>query len=437
MLESTRIKTEIPGPKSRALMERRRSAVSSGVGIATPMFAQEAKGALLTDVDGNTFIDFGGGIGVMNVGHADPRVVEAVKEQVERFTHTCFYVTEYEPYIELAEGLNALVPGDFEKRSFLINSGAEAVENAVKIARSYTGRPAVLAFENAFHGRTLLAMSLTSKANPYKKSFGPFAPEVYRVPAPYPYRGPSEEEWFAAFERAMVNIDVGSVAAAIVEPISGEGGFIPFPDSCLRQLREFCDEHGIVLIADEIQTGFGRTGKMFAVEHAGVVPDLVTTAKSLGGGLPIGGVTGRAEIMDSVHVGGLGTTYGGNPLACAAALAVIRAFEEDDLLSRANAVGERALAAMREIQERHQDFVGDVRGRGAMVAMELVKDAQSKTPDKERTGKIVEAALQEGLLLLTAGQFGNVIRILMPFAITDDELEEGLEILGRAVDAAA
>jgi 4-aminobutyrate aminotransferase/(S)-3-amino-2-methylpropionate transaminase len=282
-----------------------------------------------------------------------------------------------------------------------------------------------------------MAMTLTSKANPYKKSFGPFAPEVYRVPAPYPYRGPSEEEWFAAFGRAMVNVDVGSVAAAIVEPVSGEGGFIPWPDSCMRQLREFCDEHGIVLIADEIQTGFGRTGKMFALEHSGVVPDLVTTAKSLGGGLPIGGVTGRAQIMDSVHVGGLGTTYGGNPLACAAALAVIRAFEEDDLLSRANAVGERALAAMREIQERHSDFVGDVRGRGAMVAMELVKDAESKTPDKERTGRIVEAALQEGLLLLTAGQFGNVIRVLMPFAITDEELEEGLEILGRAVDAAA
>ncbi|MCA1688416.1 MAG: 4-aminobutyrate--2-oxoglutarate transaminase [Actinobacteria bacterium] len=437
MLESTRIKTEIPGPKSRALMERRRGAVSSGVGIATPIFAQEAKGALLTDVDGNTFIDFGGGIGVMNVGHADPRVVAAVKDQVERFTHTCFYVTEYEPYIELAERLNSLVPGDFEKRSFFVNSGAEAVENAVKIARSYTKRPAILAFENAFHGRTLLAMSLTSKANPYKKSFGPFAPEVYRVPAPYPYRGPSEEEWFAVFERALVNIDVGSVAAAIVEPVAGEGGFIPFPDSCLQRLREFCDENGILLIADEIQTGFGRTGKMFCVEHSGVVPDLLTTAKSLGGGLPIGGVTGRAEIMDSVHVGGLGTTYGGNPLACAAALAVLEAFEEEDLLARANVIGERVMGAMREIQEQHSDFVGDVRGRGPMVAMELVQDPESKAPDKERTGRIVEAALQEGLLLLTAGQYSNVIRTLMPFVITDEQLDEGLSILGRAVDAAA
>ena len=437
MLESKRIKTEIPGPKSRALMERRHRAVSAGVGIATPMFAQEAKGALLTDVDGNTFIDFGGGIGVLNVGHADARVVEAVKDQVERFTHTCFYVTEYEPYIELAEKLNALVPGDFEKRSFFVNSGAEAVENAVKIARSYTGRQAILAFENAFHGRTLLAMSLTSKANPYKKSFGPFAPEIYRVPAPYSYRGPSEDEWFAAFERALVNVDVGSVAAAIVEPVSGEGGFIPFPDSCMRRLREYCDEQGILLISDEIQTGFGRTGKMFAIEHSGVVPDLVTTAKSLGGGLPIAGVTGKAEIMDSIHAGGLGTTYGGNPLACAAALAVIRAFEEDDLLERANAVGERSMTAMREIQDRHPDFIGDVRGRGAMVAMELVKDGESKTPDKERTGGIVAAALQEGLLLLTAGQYSNVIRVLMPLSITDEELEEGLSILGRVVDSVA
>jgi 4-aminobutyrate aminotransferase/(S)-3-amino-2-methylpropionate transaminase len=437
MLESTRIKTEIPGPRSRALMERRKGAVSSGVGIATPIFASEAKGALLTDVDGNTFIDFGGGIGVMNVGHADPRVVAAVKEQVERFTHTCFYVTEYEPYVELAERLNALVPGDFEKRSFFVNSGAEAVENSIKIARAYTGRPAVLAFDNAFHGRTLLAMTLTSKANPYKKSFGPFAPEVYRVPAPYSYRGPSEEEWFTAFERTLVNIDVGSVAAAIVEPVSGEGGFIPLPDSCLLRLREFCDEHGILLIADEIQTGFGRTGKMFCVEHSGVVPDLVTTAKSIAGGLPIGGVTGRAEIMDSVHVGGLGTTYGGNPIACTAALAVLEAFEEEDLLSRANVIGERVMGAMREIQENHPDFVGDVRGRGAMLAMEFVKDPESKTPDKDRTGRIVEAALQEGLLLLTAGQYSNVIRTLMPLVITDEELEEGLSILARAVDAAA
>jgi 4-aminobutyrate aminotransferase / (S)-3-amino-2-methylpropionate transaminase / 5-aminovalerate transaminase len=444
MLESTRIKTEIPGPKSRALMERRKGSVSAGLGIATPILASEAKGALLTDVDGNTFIDFGGGIGVMNVGHADPRVVAAVKEQVEKFTHTCFYVTEYEPYIELAEKLNALVPGDFEKRSFFVNSGAEAVENAVKIARAYTGRPAIMAFENAFHGRTLLAMTLTSKVNPYKKTFGPYAPEIYRVPAPYPYRCPAGKDCSAGcrgdcfnfVERALVgSVDAGSLAAILVEPVSGEGGFIPFPDFYLQQLRELCDEYGILLIADEIQTGFGRTGKMFCVEHSGVVPDLVTTAKSLGGGLPIGGVSGKAEIMDSVHVGGLGTTYGGNPLACAAALAVLETFEEEDLLARANVIGERVVGALREIQENHPDFVGDVRGRGAMVAMELVKDPESRAPDKERTAKIVEAALQEGLLLLTAGQYSNVIRTLMPLVITDEDLEEGLSILARAVDA--
>jgi 4-aminobutyrate aminotransferase / (S)-3-amino-2-methylpropionate transaminase / 5-aminovalerate transaminase len=446
MLESTRIKTEIPGPKSRALMERRKEAVSAGLGIATPIFASGAKGALLTDVDGNTFIDFGGGIGVMNVGHSDPRVVAAVKEQVEKFTHTCFYVTEYEPYVELAEKLNALVPGDFEKRSFFVNSGAEAVENSVKIARAYTKRPAIIAFENAFHGRTLLAMSLTSKVNPYKKTFGPFAPEVYRVPAPYPYRCPAgkdcsggcQGDCFNFIERAFVGgVDPSSVAAILVEPVSGEGGFLPFPDFYLRRLREVCDEYGILLIADEIQTGFGRTGRMFCVEHSGVVSDLLITAKSIAGGLPIGGVTGKAEIMDSVHVGGLGTTYGGNPIACAAALAVLKTFEEEDLLSFANVIGERVVGAMREIQENHPDFVGDVRGRGAMLAMEFVKDPESKTPDKERTSRVVEAALQEGLLLLTAGQYGNVIRTLMPFVITDEELEEGLSILARAVDAAA
>ncbi len=446
MLDSARIKTEIPGPKSRALMERRHKAVTSGVGIATPMFAEEAKGALLTDVDGNTFIDFGGGIGVMNIGHANSRVVEAVREKAGQVTHTCFYVTEYEEYIELAERLNALVPGDFEKRSFFVNSGAEAVENAVKIARYYTGRPGVIAFENSFHGRTMLAMTLTGKTDPYKKGFGPFVPEVYRVPSPYTYRCPAgrdcsggcQGDCFGSIEKAFVStVHPSSVAAIIVEPVSGEGGFIPFPDFYLRQLRELCDEHGIVMIVDEVQTGFGRTGKMFAIEHSGVEPDIMTTAKSMGGGLPIAGVTGRAEIMDSVHAGGLGTTYGGNPIACAAALAVLDTFEEEDLLTQANALGEKVMSAMRDIQERHPDFVGDVRGLGPMAAMEFVTDAASKTPDKERNAKIVQAALQEGLLLLTAGQYSNCIRTLMPLNIADDELEEGLAILGRAVDSVA
>lgn len=444
MLDSTRIKTEIPGPRSRALMERRKAAVSEGIGIATPVFVEEAHGALLTDVDGNTFIDFAGGIGVLNVGHTDPRVVERIKAQVDKFTHTCFYVNHYEPYVELAERLNALVPGDSEKRSMFVNSGAEAVENAVKISRSYTGRNGILAFENAFHGRTLLSMSLTSKVEPYKKGFGPFAPEIYRVAAPYPYRCPvgrdcsggCRGDCFEAVERSLIGgVDAESLAAVIVEPVSGEGGFIPFPDFYLRQLREFCDRHGVLLIADEVQTGFGRTGKMFAMEHSGVEPDLLTTAKSLAGGMPLGGVTGKREIMDSVHPGGLGTTYGGNPLSCAAALGVLEAFEEEDLLARANAVGERVMDALHDLQAKHPNLVGDVRGRGPMAAMELVKDPESKTPDKERTAQIVENALQEGLMLLTAGQYGNVIRVLMPFAISDAELEEGLAILERAVTA--
>ena len=446
MLDSARIKTEIPGPKSRALMERRHRAVTSGVGIATPMFAEEAKGALLTDVDGNTFIDFGGGIGVMNIGHANGRVVEAVKSKAEQLTHTCFYVTEYEEYIELAERLNAIVPGSSEKRSFFVNSGAEAVENAVKIARYYTGRPAVIAFENSFHGRTMFAMTLTGKTDPYKKGFGPFVPEVYRVPSPYAYRCPAgrdcsggcQGDCFGSIEKAFVStVHPSSVAAIIVEPVSGEGGFIPFPDFYLKQLRELCDEHGIVMIVDEVQTGYGRTGKMFAIEHSGVEPDIMTTAKSMGGGLPIAGVTGKAEIMDSVHAGGLGTTYGGNPLACAAALAVLDTFEEEDLLAQGVRLGEKVMSALREIQERPPDFVGDVRGLGPMAAMEFVTDAQTKTPDKERNAKIVQAALQEGLLLLTAGQYSNCIRTLMPLNIADDELEEGLAILGRAIDSVA
>ncbi|WP_273847133.1 4-aminobutyrate--2-oxoglutarate transaminase [Rubrobacter calidifluminis] len=446
MLKERKIRTEIPGPKSRALMERRRKAVSAGLGTALPIWVREAHGALVEDVDGNTFIDFGGGIGVLNAGHTNPVVVEAVKEQVERLTHTCYYVSQYEPYLELAEKLNALVPGDFEKRSFFCNSGAEAVENAIKVARAYTGRPAVIAFENAFHGRTFMAMSLTSKVSPYKKSFGPYAPEVYRVPAPYAYRCPAGKDCsggcrgdcLGALDKLFVSyVDPRSVAAIIIEPVAGEGGFIPVPDFYLRRLREICDEYGIVLIIDEVQTGFGRTGKMFAIEHSGVEPDLLTTAKSLGGGLPIAGVTGRAEIMDGIHTGGLGTTYGGNPLACVAALAVLKTFEEEDLLSRANVIGERTMTAMREMQRKHPDFVGDVRGLGAMVAMELVKDSESREPDRERTAGIVEAALQEGLMLLTAGQYDNVIRTLTPLVITDEQLDEGLTILARAVDSVA
>ena len=442
MLNSTRIKTEIPGPESRALMERKRHAVPRGWANAIPVFVKEARGALVTDVDGNTFIDFAGGIGAVNVGHADPRLVEAVREQVGNYVHTAFQAAPYEPFVELAEKLNALVPGDFEKKTIFANSGSEAVENAVKIARAHTGREAVLAFENGLHGRTLLTMTLTSKAGPYKDGFGPFAPEVYRVPAPYPYRCPAGEDCsggcrgdcFGFVERVLGDeVDVENLAAIIVEPVSGEGGFIPFPDFYLRRLRELCDEHGALLVADEIQTGFGRTGTMFAIEHSGVTPDLLTTSKSLAGGLPLSAVVGRAEVMDSVEPGGLGGTFGGNPVTCAAALAVLQVFEEEKLLSRANAIGERVMAALHDMQQKHPDVIGDVRGRGPMVAMELAKDPESHAPDRERAARVVANALKNGLLLLTAGQQGNVIRTLMPLPITDDELEEGLSIFARAV----
>ncbi|MCA1719252.1 MAG: 4-aminobutyrate--2-oxoglutarate transaminase [Actinobacteria bacterium] len=427
-------------------MERKRRAVPRGWANAIPVFVKEARGALVTDVDGNTFIDFAGGIGAVNVGHADPRLVEAVREQVGNYVHTAFQAAPYEPFVELAEKLNALVPGGFEKKTIFANSGSEAVENAVKVARAHTSREAVLAFENGLHGRTLLTMTLTSKAGPYKDGFGPFAPEVYRVPAPYSYRCPAGEDCsggcrgdcFGFVERALVDeVDAGNLAAIIVEPVSGEGGFIPFPDFYLRRLRKLCDEHGAMLIDDEIQTGFGRTGTMFAIEHSGVAPDLLTTSKSLAGGLPLSAVVGRAEVMDSVDPGGLGGTFGGNPVACAAALAVLQVFEEQDLLSRANAIGERVTAAMREMQQNHPDIIGEVRGRGPMAAMELVKDPESRAPDKERAAKVAENALQSGLMLLTAGQQGNVIRTLMPLPITDDELEEGLSILAHAISETA
>ena len=423
-------------------MERKRRAVSRGWANAIPVFVREARGALVTDVDGNTFIDFAGGIGATNVGHLDPRVVGAIKEQAETLVHTAFQAAPYEPFVELAEKLNALVPGRFEKKTIFANSGSEAVENAVKISRAHTGRGALLAFGNGLHGRTLLGMTLTSKIGPFKEGFGPFAPEVYRVPAPYPYRCPAGKDCSGGcrgdcfgFVEETLEGEVGAeaLAAVILEPVSGEGGFIPFPDFYLRRLRELCDEHGILLIADEIQTGFGRTGKMFAIEHSGVAPDLLTASKSLAGGMPLSAVIGRAEVMDSVEPGGLGGTFSGNPVACAAALAVLKVFEEDDLLSRAGMIGERVMGAIREMQEKYPDFIGDVRGRGPMAAMELVKDPKSRAPDKERAALVAENALQKGLMLLMAGQHANVIRTLMPLSITDDELDEGLCILDRAV----
>jgi 4-aminobutyrate aminotransferase / (S)-3-amino-2-methylpropionate transaminase / 5-aminovalerate transaminase len=412
------LKTAVPGPASRALLARRARAVPRGVPATTPIAIVHAEGAVLTDADGNRLIDFAGGIGVMNVGHGNSRVVEAVSAQLDAFTHVCFPVASYEPYIALAERMNALTPGAHDKRTLFVSSGAEAVENAVKIARSATGRQAIVCFEHAFHGRTNLAMALTAKVNPYKKGFGPFAPEIYRLP--FPSHGDFDPTVFAGL------VDPESVAAIIIELQLGEGGFIPASPSYVHSLAEFAKAHGIVFIDDEIQTGFGRTGKMFASEHYDLVPDIVICAKSLAAGLPLAAVTGRAEIMDAAQVGGLGGTYGGNPLACAAALAVLDAMEQDHIPARAARLGDKIGAQLRCFAEQDPGIV-DVRGLGAMKAIELV--------DKERTGRVLNAALERGLVLLSAGTFGNVVRILSPLTIDDEVVDEGLAVLGAALAA--
>jgi 4-aminobutyrate aminotransferase/(S)-3-amino-2-methylpropionate transaminase len=450
------IRTEIPGPKSRALLARRAAAVPRGVPAVTPIAVAHAEGAVVTDADGNRLIDFGGGIGVVNTGHRHPAVVQAVRTQLDRFAHVCFPVSTYEPYVELAERLNRLTPGDHDKRTFLVNSGAEAVENAVKVARAYTRRPAVVCFEHGFHGRTNLALALTSKAVPYKKGFGPFAPEVYRIPYPYCYRCPTAERWTslpraeggggpaegfgpswkccmadrAYFERLFAaTVDPGSVAAIVMELELGEGGFVPAPAEYMEALAAFAKAHGILFVADEIQTGFGRTGALFACEHYGLVPDIITTAKSLAGGLPLAAITGRADVMEAAEPGGLGGTYGGNPLACAAALAVLDAMERERIPERARRAGERIAARFRGWAECYP-WIGDVRGLGAMVGMELVADRESRAPDKALTDSVLAGALRRGLILLSAGTYGNVVRVLAPLTIGDDVLEEGLQVLG-------
>jgi 4-aminobutyrate aminotransferase/(S)-3-amino-2-methylpropionate transaminase len=437
------LQTEIPGPESRALLERRARAVPKGVPAVAPIAIVQAEGAVLTDADGNRLIDFAGGIGVVNTGHRHPAVTAAVRAQLDRFAHVCFPVSTYQPYVELAERLNRLTPGGHEKRTFFVNSGAEAVENAVKVARYFTGRPAVVCFEHGFHGRTNLAMALTSKVMPYKKGFGPFAPEVYRIPYPYCYRcteasaggrccmaSPARLEQILA-----TTVDPGSVAAIVLELELGEGGFVPAPAEYVRVLAAFAREHGILLVADEIQTGFGRTGKLFACEHYGLVPDLIITAKSLAGGLPLAGITGRADVMDAPHAGGLGGTYGGNPLACAAALAVLDAMEAERIPHRAEQSGTRIRARFCRWAERFP-CIGDVRGLGAMVAMELVADRETRVPDKALTARVLAAALERGLLLLSAGTFGNVIRVLAPLTTDDALLDEGLDALEAALEAA-
>ncbi|MGA2519475.1 MAG: 4-aminobutyrate--2-oxoglutarate transaminase [Acidimicrobiales bacterium] len=424
--------TEIPGPRSRALMARREAAIPVGVGTTLGVFVARAGGGVVEDVDGNRLIDFASGISVTNVGNAEPRVTAALAEQAERFTHTCFQVTPYEGYVEVCERLNALTPGDHPKRSFLLNSGAEAVENAVKVARYATGRSAVVAFDHGFHGRTLMGMSLTGKAMPYKRGFGPFAPEVYRAPYSDPFRGTGT----LAETIGIIETTVGgrAVACVVVEPIAGEGGFVVPEPGWLPGLAAWCADNGVVLVADEIQSGFGRTGRWFACEHEGVVPDIVTTAKSLGGGLPIAGVTGRAELMDTVHPGGLGGTFGGNPVACAAALAAIDTMERDDLVARARAIGGVMLGRLEAMAATHA-VVGQARGRGAMVAIELV-GPDGTSPDKAATARVAAACHAQGLLVLTAGTYGNVIRLLPPLVIPDDLLDEGLSILDAALSVA-
>jgi len=437
-LEQRRIlKTEIPGPRSVELMARKTSAVARGVGTTMPVFAVEAGGGVVVDVDGNSLIDFGSGIAVTTIGNSAPRVVAAVQDQVEQFTHTCFMITPYEGYVAVCEQLNQLTPGNYEKRSSLFNSGAEAVENAVKIARAYTKKQAVVAFDHAYHGRTNLAMALTAKSMPYKHSFGPFAPEIYRAPLSYPYRDDKLIDGELAARRATDLIEsqvgIGNLAAVIIEPIQGEGGFIVPAEGFMPALANWCQANDVVFIADEIQTGFARTGAMFACELFDVVPDLITTAKGIAGGLPLSAVTGRTEIMESVHVGGLGGTFGGNPVACAAGLAAIETIQADNLVERAKDIEQIMLGRLNRMQAE-DNRIGDVRGRGAMIAIELVH-RDTSDPDPQFTTAVAKAAREQGVIVLTCGTFGNVLRFLPPLAISDELLNDGLDVLADAFSA--
>jgi 4-aminobutyrate aminotransferase / (S)-3-amino-2-methylpropionate transaminase / 5-aminovalerate transaminase len=430
------VHTALPGPRSQAVLDRLQTTVASPLALTFPVVAAEARGATLTDLDGNVFIDFAGGVGCLNVGHSHPRVVAAAQDQLERFAHTDYTVVPYEVYAELSERLLALAPFTGPAKAAFFNAGTEAVENAVKFARAFTGRPAVIAFEGAFHGRTLLSLSLTSKTHPYKAGLGPFAPEVYRVPFPNAYRGPSAGEALAAIDRAFATLVAPeNVAAIVVEPVQGEAGFIAAPAEFLVGLREICDRHGIVLVCDEVQTGFARTGRFFAIEHYDVEPDLITVAKSIAAGLPLSGVLGKAEIMDAPGDGGVGGTYVGNPVAQAAALAVLDVIEDEGLNARAVAIGETMRARMEQWRARWPE-VGDVRGIGAMLAIELVEDPGSKAPATEAATRVQEEALRRGLLLLKAGVHGNCIRVLVPLVITDGELAEALDAWDDAMSAA-
>jgi 4-aminobutyrate aminotransferase/(S)-3-amino-2-methylpropionate transaminase len=443
-MPTIQLRTAIPGPKSKELMTRRNAAVARGVAHSTPIFAARAEGAVLEDVDGNRFIDFAGGIGCLNVGHRAAGVVAAVREQLDAFMHTCFSVAPYGKYIELAEKLNSLTPGSFPKKTILLNSGAEAIENAVKIARNYTHRPAIICFEDAFHGRTMLTMSLTSKTHPYKAGFAPFATDIYRIPYAYCYRCSYSLQYpscgvFCAhhledtFKRVVAS---ESVAAVVVEPVLGEGGFVAPPPEFLLIVQEICRRHKILLIADEVQTGFGRTGAMFACERYGIIPDILVSAKSIAGGLPLSAVTGRAEIMDAPGVGGLGGTFGGNPVSCAAALAAIEMMTRENLSSKAEKLGERFDARARAWSKRWP-LIGDVRGIGAMRAMEFVRSPESREPAKEETEQVLKYCYEHGVILISAGTYGNVVRVLVPLVVTDEQFDEGLNVLESALTSVA
>lgn len=439
-MPTIQLNTEIPGPNSRAIVARREAATSRGAAKLTPIAVARAHGAAVVDVDGNTLLDFAGGIGVLAVGHTPANVVEAIKAQADELLHMCAIVGTYESYVRVAELLNEVTPGSHAKKTVLLNSGSEAVETAIKIARSHTGRPGVIVFEGAYHGRTNLTLAMTSKYGLFKKGFGPFAPEIYRLPFPNLYRRPAgmDEDAFIddaimRFDQAFTSqLDPSACAAVVIEPIQGEGGFVPVPKRFFQHIRQRCTEHGIVLVADEIQCGFGRTGRLFACDHYDVVPDLITTAKSLAAGMPLAAVTGRAEIMDAPHPGGLGGTYSGNPLACVAAIEAIDMIRQPEFLTRAREIGDRLRDHLLRIQDENA-LVGDVRGVGPMLVMELVKDRDAKTPAMEENAQVAAEALKRGLIIIRAGLFSNCIRLLPPLNITDEEIDEGMAIVAEAV----
>jgi 4-aminobutyrate aminotransferase/(S)-3-amino-2-methylpropionate transaminase len=431
---SIELRTAVPGPRSQEILARKAKAVAGPLEVTFPIIAAEARGALLTDVDGNTFIDFTGGVGCLNVGHSHPKVVAAAREQLERFAHTDFTIIPYEPYVELAERLVERAPISGPAKAAFFNAGTEAVENAVKFARAYTKRPAVIAFEGAFHGRTLLSLSLTSKTHPYKAGLGPFSPEVYRVPFANDYRGPDARTALGALEKALITqVAAETVAAIVIEPVQGEGGFVVAPAEFLAGVRRICDDNGIVLVVDEVQTGFARTGRLFAIEHYEVEPDLITVAKSIAAGLPLSGVIGKAPIMDAPGRNAVGGTFIGNPVAQAAALAVLEVIDEEGLLERSAAIGETMRSRMQGWQSRFTE-IGDVRGLGGMLGIELVHDRESKNPAPELVAAVSEEAFRNGLLLMSAGIYSNVIRVLVPLTIADGELDEALDVWERALE---